>query len=70
MDKEPIPNDTDGITGFTGPAKEDPNRPFKKVWTPPIERIIPKINRNQKCPCGSGRKYKKCCQSRMWMINA
>lgn len=21
----------------------------------------PKIGRNQKCPCGSGKKYKKCC---------
>ncbi|MDR1414170.1 MAG: SEC-C domain-containing protein [Puniceicoccales bacterium] len=22
---------------------------------------IPKINRNDPCPCGSGKKYKKCC---------
>ena len=21
----------------------------------------PKIQRNEKCPCGSGKKYKKCC---------
>lgn len=20
-----------------------------------------KLNRNEKCPCGSGKKYKKCC---------
>mgnify|MGYP000268163796 FL=1 len=25
------------------------------------ERVINKIQRNQKCPCGSGLKYKKCC---------
>ena len=24
---------------------------------------VPQINRNQKCPCGSGRKYKRCCGS-------
>ena len=26
-----------------------------------IRRTEPKIGRNEKCPCGSGRKYKKCC---------
>jgi uncharacterized protein YecA (UPF0149 family) len=24
-------------------------------------RAEPKIGRNDPCPCGSGRKYKKCC---------
>jgi uncharacterized protein YecA (UPF0149 family) len=27
----------------------------------PIVRIEPKIGRNDPCPCGSGKKYKKCC---------
>lgn len=27
----------------------------------PIVRDQPKVNRNAPCPCGSGRKYKKCC---------
>ena len=27
----------------------------------PIRREQPKIGRNDPCPCGSGRKYKKCC---------
>jgi peptide deformylase len=26
-----------------------------------IERKNPKIGRNEQCPCGSGKKYKKCC---------
>lgn len=26
-----------------------------------LVRRIPKIGRNQPCPCGSGRKFKKCC---------
>ncbi|GAI64020.1 unnamed protein product [marine sediment metagenome] len=24
-------------------------------------KIIPKVGRNDLCPCGSGEKYKKCC---------
>jgi hypothetical protein len=26
-----------------------------------LRRTAPKISRNEPCPCGSGRKYKKCC---------
>ena len=25
---------------------------------------MPKIRRNQKCPCNSGKKYKKCCMDK------
>ncbi|MDR2123749.1 MAG: preprotein translocase subunit SecA [Desulfovibrio sp.] len=32
--------------------------PVKKV---PQRRGTPKIGRNDECPCGSGKKYKKCC---------
>ena len=27
----------------------------------PIRRDEPKVGRNDACPCGSGKKYKKCC---------
>ncbi len=27
----------------------------------PIVNLTPKIGRNEPCPCGSGKKYKKCC---------
>jgi preprotein translocase subunit SecA len=27
----------------------------------PIRRETPKVGRNEPCPCGSGKKYKKCC---------
>lgn len=27
----------------------------------PYKRATPKIGRNDKCPCGSGKKYKNCC---------
>lgn len=30
----------------------------------PIIRATPKIGRNDPCPCGSGKKYKKCCLNR------
>jgi len=29
--------------------------------TPAVRRAAPKIGRNDPCPCGSGKKYKKCC---------
>ncbi len=29
----------------------------------PVRRVAPKISPNDPCPCGSGRKYKKCCRS-------
>jgi len=36
-----------------------------KVISPePIRRDQPKIGPNTPCPCGSGRKYKKCCARR------
>lgn len=38
------------------------SKPFPKVASPPIEqRRRTKIGRNEPCPCGSGKKYKKCC---------
>jgi SEC-C motif domain protein len=27
----------------------------------PVERAQPKVGRNEPCPCGSGKKHKKCC---------
>ncbi|MBQ0719558.1 MAG: SEC-C domain-containing protein [Gammaproteobacteria bacterium] len=27
----------------------------------PIARTEPKVGRNDPCPCGNGRKFKKCC---------
>ena len=31
------------------------------VGTGPIKRSAPKVGRNEPCPCGSGKKSKKCC---------
>jgi predicted Zn-dependent protease len=29
--------------------------------SPPVARAAPKVGRNEPCPCGSGKKYKRCC---------
>lgn len=34
--------------------------PFEEKHLEPV-RIEPKVGRNDPCPCGSGKKYKKCC---------
>jgi SEC-C motif-containing protein len=33
----------------------------KIIGPEPVRRTSPKIGRNDPCPCGSGKKYKKCC---------
>jgi len=44
----------DGVVTFEGTGRYQPNpaQPFKGVK---------KVGRNEPCPCGSGKKYKKCC---------
>lgn len=40
------------------------SRTLRKIFgirLPSYKREFPKIGRNEKCPCGSGKKYKKCC---------
>jgi len=46
-------------------SQEPTDRPDVEAFKPrtPIVEQSPKIGRNQPCPCGSGRKYKKCCGS-------
>lgn len=44
--------------------KEDGQWYFLDAEAPKIEQYVrkgPKIGRNDPCPCGSGKKYKKCC---------
>lgn len=35
--------------------------PFPATSTAPIRHAGPKTGRNEPCPCGSGKKFKKCC---------
>jgi preprotein translocase subunit SecA len=41
---------------------ESSNRPSDESRTEPIRNLGPKVGRNDPCPCGSGKKYKSCCQ--------
>jgi uncharacterized protein YecA (UPF0149 family) len=34
---------------------------LEKALNPPVPVQSEKIGRNDPCPCGSGKKYKKCC---------
>ena len=40
---------------FERPPESEP------ISTPPSVKSHPKVGRNDPCPCGSGKKYKKCC---------
>jgi len=33
----------------------------RSVRPPESRREVPKVGRNDPCPCGSGKKYKRCC---------
>jgi hypothetical protein len=41
--------------------EEDEEDNIRPLWGLPYKRNEPKIGRNDVCPCGSGKKYKKCC---------
>ena len=38
----------------------------EEEWLPPPTTVVTgkKVRRNDPCPCGSGKKYKKCCMKR------
>jgi preprotein translocase subunit SecA len=51
-----------GLSG--SPVVEEPNPTMeaaRRGKAQPIRRETPKVGRNDPCPCGSGKKYKKCC---------
>jgi uncharacterized protein len=43
--------------------KLDPATPDRESNVVPFVRSEPKVGRNDPCPCGSGKKFKKCCGS-------
>ena len=57
-DDEPPPFDAD----FLADDLPEPDRPGYDYDLPPMPYVAPaKIGRNDPCPCGSGKKFKKCC---------
>jgi tetratricopeptide (TPR) repeat protein len=45
----------EGFSGAEAPAEDEAFVPPQPV------RALPKVGRNAPCPCGSGKKYKRCC---------
>ena len=46
-------------------AKEmSTNAPDKSVKKQPVRTAATKVGPNEPCPCGSGKKYKKCCMQK------
>jgi preprotein translocase subunit SecA len=43
------------------PQKIEMSRGEEQTEKKPVVRKEKKIGRNEACPCGSGKKYKKCC---------
>ena len=56
--KEAVP--TGGHTPISSLSKEAAEAP-PPMPQATIHRDAPKVGRNEPCPCGSGKKYKKCC---------
>lgn len=48
---------------YAGPGQSAPPKAASPEAASPTLRASPKIGRNDPCPCGSGRKYKKCCEA-------
>lgn len=56
------PEDISDLEFMLDPKKFGGKRPkMKQADNIPIVRDEPMIGRNEPCPCGSGKKYKKCC---------
>jgi hypothetical protein len=57
-------HDADSEDELQGELDLFPMEPPSSEWvTKPIRRTAPKVGRNEPCPCGSGKKFKKCCGS-------
>lgn len=52
------------IIGVEPYEQEDISDVKSILWPPVPAKAPPRISRNDYCPCGSGKKYKKCCARR------
>ena len=50
-----------GFGGAQGGSSTVQNESSAPQIATPVVRDTPKVGRNDPCPCGSGKKYKKCC---------
>jgi SWIM/SEC-C metal-binding protein len=49
------------IVGIEPDKTEDISDVERILWPPVPAATVAKVGRNDLCPCGSGKKYKKCC---------
>jgi hypothetical protein len=71
VDRKPYQGRPFDIPGKTTRVQKDPVMPGKvrkaeglqaaAAGDQPVRQQTPKVGRNQACPCGSGKKYKRCC---------
>ncbi|MCL4534404.1 MAG: SEC-C metal-binding domain-containing protein [Bacteroidetes bacterium] len=43
------------------PGKPEDTSDVERLLNPPVALAAPKVGRNDPCPCGSGKKYRRCC---------
>ena len=55
------PSTTAGARPSGPPGAEEAMQAALNSKPTPVKREEPKVGRNDPCPCGSGKKYKKCC---------
>ena len=49
------------LSGWDGILPEERRREIRDKWRRDKQAVSSKVGRNDPCPCGSGKKYKKCC---------
>ena len=49
------------LAGWDGILSEERRREIRDQWRMDKQAVSNKVGRNEPCPCGSGKKYKKCC---------
>ena len=49
------------LSGWDGILSEERRREIRDQWRLDKQAVSNKVGRNEPCPCGSGKKYKKCC---------
>ncbi len=57
----PTPGPAMGRRSSEASAADDGDGAELSIDLPPVRREMPKVGRNEPCPCGSGKKFKNCC---------
>ena len=63
---DPDPDEVDAFYRENAADEDENDDPDGEFWVPedPYVRDKPTVGRNDPCPCGSGKKFKKCCMGK------